>query len=209
MSSNLELSRELESENAAGRIGRATAARLLATSRSAIVRMERRGVLHPTIDAQGQRWFSAIEVSQVAAARRSRVASADPNEIAARAFELFDQHVPLHEVVTELRIAPERVRRLRHDWQDMQRVDSLILGRVHVAQIARAIGTVRSPDELAARVCALARGIDEAESRANDAEFLIDSIIDELSGDGEVKASDLVQRVRELVARATPPKESI
>jgi transcriptional regulator with XRE-family HTH domain len=85
--------------------------------------------LNPTRDARGRHLFDPDEVNRVAARQGSagfRRRTPDAGELAARAFELFEERASLHDCVKALRLTPDDVYELwkkwrRGDFQDWQR----------------------------------------------------------------------------------------
>lgn len=109
------------------RITRSQVADLLGVSISTVRRLER-DRLHPERGPDGANYFDPAEVTALATAlategRPSKPTSPAPvpklsaGEVAARAFECFEQRHSLAEVVIALRIEPKFVRELFHEWQ--------------------------------------------------------------------------------------------
>lgn len=77
--------------------------------------------LHPEV-VRGVHFFDPEEVASAAWAlgpkRRKAGGDHDEGEIAALAFRAFDDGKDLHEMVTQLRIPPERVRALYREWRE-------------------------------------------------------------------------------------------
>lgn len=103
------------------RLSRADAAARLGVSVATIRRYEG-SRLHPTVDSSGAHWFSAKEVTALAASRanqaldRGQIRNAKPapdartrGEIAALVFERFEQRQSHAEIVIGLRVEPELV----------------------------------------------------------------------------------------------------
>jgi hypothetical protein len=88
----------------------------------------------------------------------------DPGEIAARAFELFDDGTPARRVVTLLRETPGKVMELHEQWLELGGSE-LVIGKVAKAEIERIIGPF---DGVAGLVRRLAEVID------NTVEFVVD-----------------------------------
>ena len=110
-----------------GKLTRAEVARRLGVSVTTLRRMEGTR-LHPTRRADGTHVFDETEVEAVLVTYRqvrSRTtrATAEDGAIAARAFECFDQRVPVGEVVKRLEIAPERAAALQLAWSRLNRID--------------------------------------------------------------------------------------
>lgn len=101
---------------------------MLGVSISSVRRLEG-DRLHPEVGQDGVRYFDPAEVTALAAnfasdrkPSRSTTASAlspklPAGELAARAFERFDQRQSLAEIVIALRVEPKVVRELFHEWQ--------------------------------------------------------------------------------------------
>ena len=107
------------------RLTRSEVADMLGVSISSVRRLER-DRLHPERGPDGTHYFAPTEVTALATAlaaeRRTKPSVAPPTpklsagEIAARAFECFEQRYSLAEVVISLRIEPQVVRELFHEW---------------------------------------------------------------------------------------------
>ena len=100
---------------------RSQVAELLAISVATVRRLEGRE-LHPALDDRGRNLFDRDEVDRLAVKRSARRTARaqrrlDAGEIAARAFELFDQQVSLHDCVTRLRQTPEVLVALWKQWR--------------------------------------------------------------------------------------------
>ena len=80
---------------------------MLGVSKSTLRRMEGTE-LQPTIGPHNVRMFHEEEIRAVVVTRRGRVdAGSDAGELAAEAFELFDNGLDVVETVKQLRAAPE------------------------------------------------------------------------------------------------------
>ncbi len=103
------------------RLSRADAAARLGVSVATVRRYEG-SLLHPTVDSTGTHWFSAKEVTALAASRanqaldRGQIRNTKPapeartrGEIAALVFERFEQRQSHAEIVIGLRVEPEVV----------------------------------------------------------------------------------------------------
>jgi hypothetical protein len=64
---------------------------------------------------------------------------ADPGEVAARAFELFDAGESVRAVVVRVRVEPERASELRAEWEECGGTDLVINPLAH-AELARLVG---------------------------------------------------------------------
>ena len=111
-----------------GKLTRAEVARRLGVSVTTLRRMEGTK-LHPTRRSDGVHVFDETEVEAVLVTYRqvrSRTtrATAEDGAIAARAFECFDQRVPVSEVVKRLEIAPERAAALQLAWSRLKQIDA-------------------------------------------------------------------------------------
>jgi hypothetical protein len=76
--------------------------------------------LHPTI-RDGVHYFDAEEIAALTrkmAPKRQRENDRNDGEIAALAFFAFDEGKDLFQIVTELRIPPEKVRALYREWRE-------------------------------------------------------------------------------------------
>lgn len=108
------------------RLTRSEVAERLGISISSVRRLER-DRLHPERGPDGTHYFDSVEVTALATVlvterRPTKPAAAPPapklsaGEIAARAFECFEQRYSLAEVVISLRVKPKVVRELFHEW---------------------------------------------------------------------------------------------
>jgi hypothetical protein len=81
--------------------------------------------LHPEIGPGSTRLFDPAEVAAVAAslarsippAQEPKPAAITRGELAARIFERFEHRYSLSEIVIELRVSPDLVRELYHQWR--------------------------------------------------------------------------------------------
>jgi len=103
-------------------ITRADAARLLGVNADAVKRLESTGELRPWRIDGATRWFKRGEVEAVLAKRAAPpppppelVAVHDP-ETVSRTFAMFRAQATLDEIVAELGLVPEVVRRLYDQW---------------------------------------------------------------------------------------------
>lgn len=133
---------------------------LIGVSVQTLMKHERKGRLHPRLERRvltngAERNVYVVAVGELMALpRRGRIAlSDDPDELCARAFELFDSGRAQREVVIELRVAFPRVVELFEHWQDAGGSD-LILGREAKKKIEALVGSFASVSELAERLAA-------------------------------------------------------
>lgn len=137
-----------ETVNTDGWLLRAQVAELLDVSHTTIKNWDGT-LLHPqksirALPNGGSRevWvYDPHEVAKIPAARRQRARTipGDRGEIAAQAFELLDEGVPLREVVQRLRETPEAVDALHDQWQRMGGSE-LVLGKLARAELVKLIG---------------------------------------------------------------------
>lgn len=192
------------------RLTRSEVAERLGVSISSVRRLEG-DRLHPERGADGTNYFDPAEVADLATVlaterRPTKPTSAPPTpklsagEIAARAFECFEQRYSLAEVVIALRVEPKLVRELFHEW-----LVSLTQGELRRPEVAlpREDATRRvTEDELVHLLGSLPRN---EPSRVSVARFVTDYEIDgathlevvELGGfiaHGPVSLRDLTQR---------------
>jgi hypothetical protein len=86
--------------------------------------------LHPTRRSDGVHLFDETEVESVLVtyrqvrSRTTRAGAEADGAIAAQAFELFDQRMPVSDVVKRLEIAPERASALQLAWSRLKQIDS-------------------------------------------------------------------------------------
>ena len=108
------------------RVRRQAAAELLGISITSLRRLEG-DLLHPHVDPDGVHWFAVADL-EAARARvpvrprpRAPLSADEQREAragrqAATAFRLFGRGHTLAEVVVAMRLPPERVRALYHEW---------------------------------------------------------------------------------------------
>jgi hypothetical protein len=94
--------------------------------------------------------FNPAEFSKVPWSRRDKSA-ADPNEIAARAFDLMEDGVDMRGLVRRLRLTPDRVIELRAQWEDFGGA-GVILGRTARGELAEIVGPFEDVAGLVQRV---------------------------------------------------------
>lgn len=98
------------------RLTRADAARRLLVSEATIRRIEARGELTPHSDARGITRYNETEVLRVAAKRRG---PGREGEIAALAFQMFEEGGTMAAVVIATARTPAQVIKLYQDWKKM------------------------------------------------------------------------------------------
>jgi hypothetical protein len=97
-------------------LGRAAAARLLGVSKTTLRRMEG-DAIDPVVGPKNERLFHEEQVQALVMTRRTSTRDARPTgDVAADAFTLFDQQVHPVEVIKRLRLAPDLVESLHHQW---------------------------------------------------------------------------------------------
>jgi hypothetical protein len=82
----------------------------------------------------------------------------DPNEedeVAARAFEMFEEGRPIREIVIALRVRPERIERLHDQWKDFGGAE-LVITPVAKRELERIIGPFVGVADIVERVAELA-----------------------------------------------------
>lgn len=129
---------------------RAEAARLLQVSVSTLRRMDER--LEPFVDEQGVHYYDARRIEAARATVKQTVTTKlhDPHgidgEIAASAFDIFEQGRGAVDAVRELRAHPDAIERLFKQWARMK--NSLVLDGDELEQITHdAVVTLRlDPD---------------------------------------------------------------
>ncbi len=132
-----------------GWLTRSQAADLLDVSHTTLKNWDKAGLLHPRkekcdLPRGGSRevWvYDPRELAKVPSARRGRAKSipGDPGEVAARAFEMFDDGHDLRAVVTQLRETPGTVEDLHDQWLRMGGSE-VVLHRVAREEIASLVG---------------------------------------------------------------------
>jgi hypothetical protein len=140
---------------------RSQAADLLGVSHTTMKNWDAAGVLHPRKEKRdlpngGSReiWvYDPRELARVPNARRQRaqMIPGDQGEIAARAFEMFDEGVPLREVVTRLRETPEAVEILHDQWSRLGGAE-VVLSKIARDELAKLVGPFDGVAGLVARL---------------------------------------------------------
>lgn len=93
--------------------------------------------------------YNPEEFHKVSWRRKER--ASDPNEVAAKAFEMMDEGEDLRTMVRTLRITPDRVVELRAHWEDLGGASS-VLGREARAALEAIVGPFVDVAELVDRV---------------------------------------------------------
>jgi hypothetical protein len=99
-----------------GGLTRSQVARQLGVGVTAVHDMRLRGVLHPKRDANGVWRYDPADVIRAAAAR-GVPGKYTAGQVAAQAFQMFDQGGELKDIVIALQVTPEEVFRLYRLWQ--------------------------------------------------------------------------------------------
>ena len=139
MSPRTEKLKELRSlpeirKESAEPLTRSQVASLMGISTSAVIHLERKGKLHPSIQ-RGVHLFDPVEVHDVArqrlasgsgqplastagrtAPRYRRFGPRNNGRLAATVFQLLEENKTLRQIVIETRIPPVHVRELYHEW---------------------------------------------------------------------------------------------
>jgi hypothetical protein len=134
---------------------------MLSCSHQTLANAERRGDLKPHFayrpDGRGAEHrvivYDPHELKKLAVKMRRHLPThpRDPGELAARAFELFDEGRPEREVVRDLRVPPDMVRELKEKWSGMGG-DDLVISPTAKEALERALGSFNSVTELVERV---------------------------------------------------------
>ena len=86
------------------------------SGRGAVMALEARGELRP-VEREGVYWHNPVAVAKLAQQRREQAARpADPGELAAAAFRLFEAGAAFADAVMELGATPDKVRELRRQY---------------------------------------------------------------------------------------------
>jgi excisionase family DNA binding protein len=136
------------------------AADLLGVSYNTIVNWENAGRLHAhkqrRLLTNGQhREIRVFKEAEVRKFLRRR----DPNEedeVAARAFEMFEAGRQIREIVIALRVRPERIERLHDQWKDFGGAE-LVVTPVAKRELERIIGPFVGVADIVERVAELAK----------------------------------------------------
>ena len=97
-------------------LGRAAAARLLGVSKSTLRRMEGEK-LEPVLGPKNVHLFHEEQVQALVMTRRTSVGDTQAiGDVAANAFQLFDENVHPVDVIKQLRIAPNVIDSLHQQW---------------------------------------------------------------------------------------------
>jgi len=99
-----------------GGLTRSQVARQLGVGVTAVHDMRLRGTLHPKRDANGVWRYDPADVIRAAAAR-GVPGKYTAGQVAAQAFQMFDQGGELKDIVIALQVTPEEVFRLYRLWQ--------------------------------------------------------------------------------------------
>jgi hypothetical protein len=122
---------------------------------------ERRGSLHPQyakrVDGRGVEQtvvvYNPEELTRLMK-RMKRTAAKEPGEVAARAFESFEEEKSLRRIVVELRSTPEAIEQLYEKWLDMGG-SRLVITPVAKDALAAIVGSFESVTDLIERIQAL------------------------------------------------------
>jgi hypothetical protein len=99
-----------------GGLTRGQVAQQLRIGITTVHRMRVQGQLHPRRDGAGAWRYDPAEVVRLAA-KRGVPGARTEGEIAARVFQMLDQGAGLREIVMEVRLVPQEVRRLYADYK--------------------------------------------------------------------------------------------
>jgi hypothetical protein len=112
----------------AGWMGVAAAARALHMTRSGVEYLIRKGALSFEKDSAGIHWFDPAEIKACAAARG--IEAPYNGQTCRRVFEMFDEGRTLPDIVKELAILPEQVRKLWLEYRTPLGKDVVKLNRL-------------------------------------------------------------------------------
>ena len=129
-------------------------------SYNTIVNWENAGRLHPQKEMRlltnGQhREIKVFNQAELLRLIRRR-APDDHGEVAARAFELFQEGRAIREVVVALRQTPERIEQLREQWEDCGGCE-LVITPVAQRELERLLGPFVGVADIVERVAELAK----------------------------------------------------
>lgn len=129
---------------------------LLDVSYPTVLDWEKKGLIKPQFRARtgnGRQVIVVYDPTQLTKIpRRHRNTSPDnPDECAARAFELFDEGVPMRECVVRLRRRLEVIEALHKEWLDAGGTD-FVLNPAARAELGRYVGDFSDVSELVTRV---------------------------------------------------------
>jgi hypothetical protein len=147
------------SDDKPGWLTHTEAADLVGVSYNTVAHWARQKKLHPhkeqrTLANGTVREVTVFSLQEVIKLARRRGVP-DAGEMAARAFELFMEGTPLHEVVIKLRQAPERIEALHEQWLSCG-ASELVLNPVARRELERLVGPFNGVAELVQRVAELA-----------------------------------------------------
>jgi len=140
------------------------AASLLAVDRTFFTHAERRGHVHPRYDTRSDtrghmRAFKVYDPRELANTpvkhrHRHRAFANAPGELAAAAFEMFDEGRSLRSAVIELRQTPATVEQLYQQWCELERIagNEWTISKGARAELERFVGTFENVAELVHRV---------------------------------------------------------
>jgi hypothetical protein len=149
----------------------AQASDLLGRSENTIRTWRRAGRLNPRMASRTQpsgvvldvQVYDPRELTAVGSRGGRVVAPGDPGELAARAFELFDDGVPLRQVVVRLRETPARVAELHDQWAELGGADLVITAPART-ELERFVGPFADVAGLVERVRATLGMVVEVEA---------------------------------------------
>ena len=170
------------------------AADLVGVSYNTVAYWARQGKLHPqkerrTLANGTVREVTVFDLDELMKLARRREPNAnDTGEIAARAFELFEDGAATREVVMKLRKAPERIEALHEQWLNGG-ASEFVLNAVARRELERTLGPFAGVAELVQRVTELV--LNPVARRE------LERILGPFAG-----VAELVQHVTELASRA-------
>jgi len=137
----------------------AQASDLLGASENTIRKWARSNMLHPSRAIRVQpsgasrevEVFDPGELAKMGSRRRIASVPNDPGELAARAFELFDEGKALRDVVVILRETPWKITELHEQWTDLGGA-KLVINQAAQAELQRFVGSFDDVADLVARV---------------------------------------------------------
>lgn len=109
--------------------------------------------------------YDPRELAALMAARASAKVAApdDPGELAAKAFELFDEGMPLRRVVIRMRETPAKVAELHDQWSELGGAELVVAGAAK-SELERFVGPFEDVAGLVERIRALLGKVVEVEA---------------------------------------------
>jgi hypothetical protein len=153
-----------EAPDLTGWISRWEAAEALGVTENTIINWERKGHLKPILVVKADRggaeraqWlYKPAELAAMPRSNRFARRIRSEGEVAARAFELFNEGKTIREIVIALREEPSKIETLKEQWENSGGADIVINDAARKA-LESVVGQFKGVSELVDLVCALAK----------------------------------------------------